>query len=98
MLTVDDYVDIAKRLRNLKSDNALAKQMGLTSPTVSGWRNKRAWPTDATMVKLAHLAKMDPKQALVHLNIWRTDGEANQLYREIMDSWLDEDQPQQAAE
>ena len=71
MLTVDEYLDKAAHNLGVKSDSQLAKHLGVNRSMISQIRTKRAWPSDATMIKIAHLADEDEEEALLSLNIWR---------------------------
>ena len=73
MRTVHDYMDRAQA-RNplLKSDRRLSLAVGKTETAASFWRTGRSWPADDTMIRLAALAGVDPGEALVELNIWRS--------------------------
>ena len=86
MLTIRDYLDIAKRRQGFTSDRQLSLALGFAGTSVHAFASHRAWPSDETMVKLAHLAGMDPLQALVDLNVWRAKSpEAVSLYQKLSD-------------
>jgi len=83
MKTIDDYIDLAIAKRNYKSDRQLGVALGFKSNTVNQWRTKRAWPSDEAMVRLADLCFEEKEQALLDLNIWRTQGKAREYYKHI---------------
>lgn len=86
MLTIDDYLDRAKHNHNLKSDRRLGDMIGVKGSYISHFRTKRAWPSDAVMMKIAELAEEDEQEALLNLNIWRnSDTIAASIYTQIMD-------------
>lgn len=86
MYTIDDYLDAAIINEKLRSDRALSIHLGLAAGSVSHFRTKKAWPSDATMIKIANLAQMDETEALLNLNIWRNmDGAAAPLYSKLLD-------------
>ena len=88
MLTIDDYIDRAKSIQNMGSDNKLAKELGISSPSLNQYRSKRSWPSDATMIKLADLCDLDRGQALMFLNIWRSkDQTAKNQYEEMANDY-----------
>ncbi len=73
MRTIDDYLDAAiARNPDLRSDRRLALALGLNQAASHYWRRRKAWPADDTMLRLADLAGVDPGEALVELNIWRS--------------------------
>jgi ATP diphosphatase len=62
----------------------LAIHVGLKSSSVSWYRTKRAWPDDATMLRIAELAGADQARALLDLNTWRAKSSAvADLYRKM---------------
>jgi transcriptional regulator with XRE-family HTH domain len=83
MPTVDDYLDRAKDAAGINSDRALSQALGVSHGSVSQIRTKRAWPSDELMIRLADLAGMDRGQALLDLNIWRSDGVARSIYKRL---------------
>lgn len=82
MHTIDQYIDAACERARL-TDRQLGKYLGKSHATVSHWRTKRTWPADETMIALAEVAGMDPEQALIDLNIWRSTGEARRVYERM---------------
>lgn len=83
MTSVDEYLDHAKTATRAKSDRELSKLLGVVPGTVSQIRTKRIWPSDDLMVRIAQAANLDPEQALVDLNIWRTSGPARSIYERL---------------
>ncbi len=86
MMTIDDYLDAAKSQIGTGSDRELCKLLGVTSSVTSHWRTKRAWPRDDVMLQLAEIAGVDGNTALIHLNIWRTNGKARNTYETLLKS------------
>ncbi|MEG3638869.1 helix-turn-helix domain-containing protein [Magnetococcus sp. PR-3] len=84
MKTIDMYCDLAIKRQGLKNDTALANEIGIGRAAISQWRTKRTVPSDETMIKLAELAKEDPELALLHLAMWRTEGEAHLVWQRIL--------------
>ena len=70
--TIDEYLDQAKKVHHIPSDNQLAARLGTTAATVCAWRMKRQWPDDDRMFHIAELAQVNPQIGLMHLNGWRT--------------------------
>ncbi len=71
MRTIDIYCDEAIYRNNLKSDAGLSRALNYKGNTVSNFRTKRTWPSDATMIKLAELAGIPAEEAILDLGIWR---------------------------
>ncbi len=85
MRNIDTYCDEAIKHNGLKSDSELARKLGFTSPAVSNFRTKRAWPSDQVMVRLADLAGIPAEEALLELKIWRNyDTPAGKVYMRIL--------------
>lgn len=84
MHTLDEYIDRAVERTGL-TDRQLGIFLGKGRATVSHWRCKRTWPADGTMIALAEVAGMDPEQALIDLNIWRSTGETRRIYQRLAD-------------
>lgn len=83
MKNLIDYIETAKINSGSKSDRKLGAILGLSEIAVSNWRNKRSFPSDEVMEKLAIMAGVDPTEALIDLNIWRTTGRAQLTYQKI---------------
>ena len=58
--------------------------MGISEGAISQFKTRRLFPADDTMVKLAELACVDPYIALLDLNMWRSQGDAQKAYSEIL--------------
>lgn len=80
---VQHYIDAAKERNGYKSDRALDRALALSGAAVSHWRTGRSFPTDDTMVKLADLAGIDRRAAMLDLCIWRTAGAARKVFEDI---------------
>lgn len=85
-MNIDKYIDLARDKNNLRSDRQLSFAFGLNAAAVNTWRTRRAWPSDDVMIKLAKMAGVDPMDAILDLNIWRSSGEAITLYTRIKKS------------
>ena len=85
MWTIDQYCDEAISRNQIKSDRGLGKALKISATIVSAYRTKRAWPSNATMVRLAKLAGKKPEQALIELQIWKeTDENAKSVLKKIL--------------
>ena len=74
MKSLDWYIDEAKARSGIKSDRELSKFLGLSHVASNYWRQRRSYPTDDTMMRLAEMAHADPQLALIELNAWRNQG------------------------
>ena len=85
MFSIDDYLDEAARRTGL-SGRGLATRLGKSPGVVCQWRTKRSWPSDETMLELAKIVEVEPATALLHLNYWRTEGEARSVYARLVEA------------
>lgn len=79
------YLDEAKHISGVKSDRQLSEMIGQSSNWAAQIRSGRAFPADETMMKLAAIAGVDPWTALLDLNMWRSQGAAQDVYRSILE-------------
>jgi hypothetical protein len=71
MQNIDWYLDTARSRNGITSDNKLGPKIGVSSPNISSFRNRKSWPSDETMFALAELAGVPAMVALADLNVWR---------------------------
>lgn len=60
-------VEAVKEATDLKSDYAIAKEIGVGRSNISNYKNTQTMPDAITVLKLAELAKLTPSQALERL-------------------------------
>lgn len=83
-MTLDEYLDAALARCGFTADRQLNNALNLSHAGVTHLRCKRMLPSDGTMIALAKLAGVDPAQALLELNSWRSkSSEAQLLYSEL---------------
>jgi plasmid maintenance system antidote protein VapI len=70
MRTIQDYLDLAKQIKKIDSDYALAKAMGVTQQEVSFIRNGERKINDTIATKLALLIGIDPMEIITSANYW----------------------------
>lgn len=70
-LTLNDFMDLAKKVKNLKSDRKLSEFLGFAGPAVNHFRQNRALPSDETMFKIADMIDLNKEYALILLSYWR---------------------------
>jgi len=88
--TIADYFDLAKMRSKIKSDEALAAELGISKSAISQMRGGEYCPNDEVMVHLAHLAfpsAADPRNvammALAQLNSWRIKAKDSPFNAEV---------------
>lgn len=84
MKTFADYIKKAIKELNLPSEYALAKLLNIKQPSLINMRNGKGRPSEETMLKIATLAKIDHKEALIDLAIWRAEDKG---YPEVKKVW-----------
>lgn len=85
MRDIGFYIDRAKDIHKLTSDNQLNKMMNFSGSSISFWRVGKSLPSDDKMVELAKLAEVDPLIALIDLNTWRSSGDAKKAYKRLLE-------------
>lgn len=76
MLTVRELLAAARAAQSLPSNYALAKLLAVRENDVSRWHNGRNIPAPAMVVRLAHLAQLDPAAVLPAIEAQRATDEA----------------------
>jgi len=89
MRTLEDYLNTAMTKAGIDSNRKLASALDVSPHTIHCFRTKKNLPADSTMLRLATLAKIDPTEALLELNFWRTswrdDVASAQLYKAALE-------------
>lgn len=83
MRKITDYIDMAKERSGVKSDRKLCAMLGMSDMWVHQVKKHRALPSDDTMLKLAEIAGIPPHEALLDLNILRSTGKAQAVYKKL---------------
>jgi hypothetical protein len=84
--SIDSYIDRALKNGRFKSDSALDRALDLKGSSVSTWRNKKALPSEDTMLLLAKLAAINPLRALADLHFWSAKSPAvRQVWQQARD-------------
>jgi len=79
-----EYLDQARRVAGLTSDHQLARALNINSSGVCWYRSRRSLPSDDTMIKIAALAGVDARVALLDLNVWRAGSpETRAIYEDM---------------
>ncbi len=67
-----DYLDQVMRVRGIASDYALAKALGITRQTISGYRNKKTSLHDDVAIRVAELLGIEPGIVLIDMHAERS--------------------------
>ena len=82
--SINEFLNNLKIITKAQSDRQLAIKLGVSHSTIAAYRKKRAHPSDATILHMAKLAKIEPNEALLMLNIWRCEGEPKRHYMAML--------------
>lgn len=80
MKTTLDYLSEAKQRLGLKSDYALAKELGISEGSIGHYRNGRRVLDDYTAAKLAEALEIDPLEVIAAANAEREKDEKKREY------------------
>ena len=83
MKNFHDYLKLAINRQGLRGINALACELGIKSASMSRLNTGKSLPAESTMIKLAELAGLPKEEALIDLNLWRSERQP-----EIQNVWL----------
>lgn len=83
-MKLEDLLDRAKTVSNYQSDRLLSIELTGKSGIVNAYRRRNVLPSDAAMLKLCELAQFDPVEGLIWLNTWRTEGDAKETYKSML--------------
>lgn len=84
VMTLGKFLDFWKLRTKTVTDSNLARKIDITRSSIALYRKEASFPSDDTMVLLAKRAKLDVGECLLLLNIWRADGEAQKVYKKIL--------------
>ena len=82
--SLHEYLDLCKELTNTKSDRNLARKIGLSHGAVSEWRRGKNMPDENAILALAKRAGLDETEALILLNLWKSEGDAKAIYERLL--------------
>lgn len=84
MMNIRDYINLAKHRQGITSEEALSRLLGKPRNYVGRIRAGHLNPLPETMEKLAELAGVDPRLALLDLARWQVkDSPVARLYAEM---------------
>lgn len=80
-----DYTEKAVTRYGLRGQNAVARELGITTASMSQFNTGKAVPSEETMIKLAELAGLPKEEALIDLNLWRSknDPKRHEIWQRI---------------
>ena len=85
MIELGDFLDLCKERTNTVTDSNLARKIDVTRSSIALYRKGASFPSDDTMFRIAKRAKLDAEECLLLLNVWRTEGEARDVYRGMLE-------------
>ena len=80
-----DYTQAVITRYGLRGQNAVARELNITTASMSQFTTGKALPSEETMIKLAELAGMPKEEALIDLNLWRSKNnpELNKVWQHL---------------
>ena len=84
MIDLGDFLDLCKERTNTVTDSNFARKIDVTRSSIALYRKGASFPSDATMHKIAKRAKLDVGECLLLLNVWRTEGAAQKVYKGML--------------
>ncbi|MFA8363216.1 DUF3693 domain-containing protein [Burkholderia ubonensis] len=88
MNTTCRYLDAAKQRLGVQSDYALAKALGLRTTAISNYRSGRNHFDDATAIKVAHAAGLEPEVVLFAMQVERAKSdEARAVWASLLEKF-----------
>lgn len=71
-MNFSDYTNKVINRYGLRGQNAVARELNITSASMSNLMSGKILPSEETMIKLADLAGYPKEEALIDLNLWRS--------------------------
>jgi transcriptional regulator with XRE-family HTH domain len=96
-MEINELLDRVKEVRAFPSDYALARELRTTSTQIRMWRQGRHRPKDETLLEICDLAQIPREAGLMWLNVWRTEGEAQQIYSDLAERLMKADSKKKRA-
>jgi len=84
MIELGDFLDLCKERTNTVTDSNLARKIDVTRSSIALYRKGASFPSDDTMFRIVKRAKLDPEECLLLLNVWRSEGEAREVYKGML--------------
>lgn len=80
-----DYTNKVIARFGLRGQNAVARELGIASSSMSNLTAGKILPSEETMIKLAELAGLPKEEALIDLNLWRSKNnpELNKIWQRL---------------
>ncbi len=73
-MDIKNYFNLIKTKNNLTSNRQLAKCLGISATSIFHFERKNSIPCDDVILKIADLAGIDKRNAILDANIWRNAG------------------------
>lgn len=84
-MDINNYFNLIKTKNKLKSNNELAKCLGISATSIFHFVRKHSVPCDDLVLKMADLSGTDKRKALMDANIWRNkdNKEVADIYNQL---------------
>lgn len=84
MMSVSEFLDLCKTRTQTESDSNLARKVDITRAAIAAYRKGASFPSDENMTRLAKRARLDIGACLLLLNVWRSEGDAKEIYKKLL--------------
>jgi len=85
MKKIKNYIELAHKKTGIKSQNQLARKIGISGASLSRIASGASIPSEGTILKLADLAGVSKEQALLERSYWLADAETKPIYHKILE-------------
>ena len=79
-----EYLENAKTATGTKSDSNMARKIGISRALLHAYKTGKAPPSEQAMIALAKRANLDETEALILLNLWKSEGDAKAIYKRLL--------------
>lgn len=83
-MDIHELLALAKRGTDASSERGLARALRIDNNMLTHYRRGISLPSDATMVRICDAAGISRVEGLLHLNMWRSDGEVRRAYGDLL--------------
>jgi hypothetical protein len=84
-MKASDWIDRAKAVKGWTSDYKAAQELGIKTPTISGYRANGTFMDESVALKMAHILELDPAVVLADQAMERAkDDEARSAWANIL--------------
>jgi transcriptional regulator with XRE-family HTH domain len=83
-MEIREVAERARQRLGVKSDEALAREIGMKRSNLQRAIYGQGFPSDAAMARLSRAAGLPVEEGLLLLNVWRSEGDVRTAYAQIL--------------